>query len=68
MLSYTGIGRQFHWQDPDATMLHLHREHVAGYAPLMPTFQGQVSEEQLAQIIAYIKSLNSKASATSGTN
>ena len=41
---------------------------VAGYAPLMPTFQGQVSEEQLAQIIAYIKSLNSKASATSGTN
>jgi cytochrome c oxidase subunit 2 len=41
---------------------------VAGYAPLMPTFQGQVSEEQLAQIIAYIKSLNTQASATSGTN
>jgi len=30
---------------------------VAGYAPLMPTFQGQVSEEQLVQLIAYIKSL-----------
>jgi cytochrome c oxidase subunit 2 len=41
---------------------------VAGYAPLMPTFQGQVSEEQLAQLIAYIKSLNNKAGATSGTN
>jgi cytochrome c oxidase subunit 2 len=30
---------------------------VAGYQPLMPTYQGQVSEEQLLQLIAYIKSL-----------
>lgn len=30
---------------------------VAGYAPIMPTFQGQVSEEQILQIIAYIKSI-----------
>ncbi len=30
---------------------------VAGYAPVMPTFQGQVTEEGLLQIIAYIKSL-----------
>ena len=30
---------------------------VAGYQPVMPTFQGQVSEEQLLQLIAYIKSL-----------
>ena len=30
---------------------------VTGYPPLMPTFQGVVSEEQLAQLIAYIKSL-----------
>ncbi len=30
---------------------------VAGYQPVMPTFQGQVSEEGLLQIIAYIKSL-----------
>ncbi len=30
---------------------------VAGYAPIMPTFQGQVSEEQLGHLIAYIKSL-----------
>lgn len=37
---------------------------VAGYAPLMPTFQGQVSEEQLVQLIAYIKSLPAKAAST----
>jgi cytochrome c oxidase subunit 2 len=30
---------------------------VAGYAPLMPSFRGQVSEEQLMELIAYIKSL-----------
>jgi cytochrome c oxidase subunit 2 len=30
---------------------------VAGYPPLMPTFQGVVSEEQIAQLTAYIKSL-----------
>jgi cytochrome c oxidase subunit 2 len=30
---------------------------VAGYQPLMPTFQGQVSEEQILQLLSYIKSL-----------
>ncbi len=30
---------------------------VAGYQPLMPTFQGLVTEEQLLQLIAYVKSL-----------
>ena len=30
---------------------------VAGYQPLMPTYQGQLSEEQLTQLLAYIKSL-----------
>jgi cytochrome c oxidase subunit 2 len=30
---------------------------VAGFQPLMPTFQGQVSEEQILQLLAYIKSL-----------
>ncbi|PWB80312.1 MAG: cytochrome c oxidase subunit II [Candidatus Methylomirabilota bacterium] len=30
---------------------------VAGYAPIMPSFKGQISEEELLQIIAYIKSL-----------
>ena len=28
------------------------------YKPVMPTFQGQVSEEQILQLIAYIKSLS----------
>jgi cytochrome c oxidase subunit 2 len=30
---------------------------VAGYQPLMPTYRGQISEEQILQIIAYIRSL-----------
>ena len=33
---------------------------VAGYTAIMPTFQGQVSEEQILQIIAYIKSIGPK--------
>ena len=31
---------------------------VAGFQPIMPTFQGQISEEGLLQLIAYIKSLH----------
>ena len=31
---------------------------VEGYRPIMPTFKGQVTEEQLLQLIAYIKSLS----------
>jgi len=31
---------------------------VAGYPPIMPTFKGQMSEEQLLQLIAYIESLS----------
>jgi cytochrome c oxidase subunit 2 len=30
---------------------------VAGYQPIMPTFQGMISEEGLLQLIAYIQSL-----------
>jgi cytochrome c oxidase subunit 2 len=30
---------------------------VAGFQPMMPTFQGLVTEEQLLQLIAYVKSL-----------
>jgi cytochrome c oxidase subunit 2 len=33
---------------------------VARYAPLMPTFQGQVTEEQIFALTAYIKSLQSQ--------
>jgi cytochrome c oxidase subunit 2 len=34
---------------------------VAGYAPIMPSFRGQISEEQLMQLISYIKSLRDPA-------
>ncbi len=39
---------------------------VAGFAQpsIMPTFQGQVSEDQLLQLIAYIKSLGEKPAGT----
>jgi cytochrome c oxidase subunit 2 len=30
---------------------------TAGYPPIMPTFKGQISEEQILQLIAYIHSL-----------
>jgi cytochrome c oxidase subunit 2 len=30
---------------------------VSGFGPIMPTFQGQITPEQLIQIMAYIKSL-----------
>jgi len=30
---------------------------VKGFAPVMPTFKGQLNEEQILQLIAYIKSL-----------
>jgi cytochrome c oxidase subunit 2 len=33
---------------------------VAGYAPVMPPFQGRISEEELLQIIAYIRFLGEK--------
>jgi cytochrome c oxidase subunit II len=41
---------RLHILDPSAQI-------VAGYQPIMPTFQGQISEEQILDIIAYIKSL-----------
>jgi cytochrome c oxidase subunit 2 len=37
---------------------------VAGYPPIMPTFQGQISEEGLLQLTAYIKSLSSAPAGT----
>jgi cytochrome c oxidase subunit 2 len=32
---------------------------TSGYAPIMPTYQGQVSEEGLIDLVEYIKNLNS---------
>ena len=34
--------------------------HVAGRQPIMPTYQGQLNEEQMLQLIAYVKSLGSQ--------
>jgi cytochrome c oxidase subunit II len=39
---------------------------VAGYQPIMPTFQGQLGEEQLHQLIAYLKSLGADPEADKG--
>ena len=38
---------------------------VEGFQPIMPTFKGQVTEEQLVTLIAYIKSLSGDQSAAS---
>ncbi len=40
---------------------------VAGFAPIMPTFQGQVSEEQLLALTEYIKSLQAIRGAAPAT-
>src|SRR5882762_4024510 len=39
---------------------------VARYQPLMPTFQGQLTEEQILALIAYIKSLQSQPAPAKG--
>jgi cytochrome c oxidase subunit 2 len=31
---------------------------ATGFGPIMPSFQGQLSEEQLLQVVAYLKSLS----------
>ena len=43
---------------------------VEGYQPIMPTFKGQVTEEQLVSLVAYIKSLsgNTSGSGTGATS
>jgi cytochrome c oxidase subunit 2 len=41
------------------TILNPTMHQVAGYAPIMPTYQGQVSEEGLISLVEYIKNLNS---------
>jgi cytochrome c oxidase subunit II len=42
------------------SMLQPNAKIVAGYQPLMPTFQGQLTEEQIISLTAYIKSLQSQ--------
>jgi cytochrome c oxidase subunit 2 len=33
---------------------------VVGYQPLMPTYEGHISEDELLQLIAYIKSIGNE--------
>jgi cytochrome c oxidase subunit 2 len=40
---------------------------VSGFKPIMPTFQGIVSEEQLNALVAYVKSLNPATSGAAQT-
>jgi hypothetical protein len=40
---------------------------VQGYEAIMPSFQGQMSEEALQQLISYIKNLSATDAAATGT-
>lgn len=40
---------------------------VEGFQPIMPTFKGQVTEEQLVSLVAYIKSLSGVTGSTATT-
>jgi cytochrome c oxidase subunit 2 len=40
------------------SILHPRAKVVDGFDPIMPTFDGMISEQSLLQIVAYIKSLN----------
>ena len=40
---------------------------VSGFKPIMPTFQGLVSEEQLTALVAYVKSLTPQATGAAGS-
>jgi cytochrome c oxidase subunit 2 len=39
---------------------------VSGFKPIMPSFQGQVSEDQLNALVAYVKSLSQQPVGTAG--
>ncbi|MEK0083958.1 cytochrome c oxidase subunit II [Benzoatithermus flavus] len=39
------------------SILQPKRQVVAGFAPIMPSFEGQIGEEDLVRLVAYVKSL-----------
>jgi len=47
------------------SILHPASKVVSGYEPMMPTFQGIVTEEQVLQLVEYVKSLEAKPNAGS---
>ncbi|WP_255640204.1 c-type cytochrome [Cupriavidus sp. EM10] len=48
-------------------MLDPRKDIVAGYAPIMPTYQGQVSEEDILAIIAYLRATGTTPEASHAT-
>ena len=40
---------------------------ISGFKPIMPSFQGQVSEDQLNSLVAYVKSLSQAPAGAAGT-
>jgi cytochrome c oxidase subunit 2 len=42
------------------SVLQPNKQIAAGFQPVMPTYQGQITEEELNAIIAYLKSLGGK--------
>ena len=52
----TDLARVF---DTTKSRMHRHLQTLvaAGYAPVMPTFAGQLSEDDLAKLVAYIQSI-----------
>jgi len=41
---------------------------VEGFQPIMPTFKGQVTEEQLNALVAYVKSLSGVTGTSSSSS
>jgi cytochrome c oxidase subunit II len=61
-------GREVHFVKADASyirdsILRPKAQIVAGYEPVMPSFQDQINEQDLLKIIAYIKSIGAEGSA-----
>ena len=48
------------------SILQPKRDVVAGYEPIMPSFAGVVGDDDLARLVAYIKSLGAHAAAEAG--
>ena len=46
------------------SILQPHKQIVAGYKPIMPSFSGAISDAELAQLVAYIKSLGDESEQT----
>jgi cytochrome c oxidase subunit 2 len=55
---------QFDEEYARESILNPQAKMVKGYLPLMPTFQGLVNEDGLAQLIEYLKSLSQGGGAT----